>query len=1789
MKVMYTQACTVAFRSVVTLCLIMLTSVVAWGAVGDVVATGTCGENVKWTFTENGQKVQSSSLVFDAVTLTITGTGPITEKSYLYGDVSGVRSIQITDVIIGEGITAICNGAFGSCRNLKHVVIPSSITSIGDNAFNGCRSLSSVSVPDGVSKIGPRTFSECDSLRSVTLGRGVKSIGSAAFYNCSRLVSLRLKRYEPNDPDPITTISGRPGQTSFSFEGCISLSTIILPDAGRKRYLVYEEEGEEYRTYWDAFKISDDYDEVWLREIIRSEHDTLFHAGETNMWTTWCDNIAHAAPKGVTVYVPSSARDGKLHLYQLTATVTIPEEDRTGPDDDGIRALIPSYTPVLIKRESNMMDGDIVATYVQSAPLHTEEGWRWRYESSGYSSPYGVYHNAPLEETPRRDISNLLGAAPWGYDYLNYEKQPRKYIAGRDDSVWGYIGSLQHTYGRFYGNVCRAGEKITSMQLFANRLELVDDVFQPVADEDKGLEPHHCALTGTPGSNLQLCPDRTPVILTFSDGSYCTFYNSNADLILPPDMKARIVSLSPNDGSVIYKTIASGDTEINTVPAGTPVLLQGRYGASRYPSALELSAHTDTRDFSALNLLHASPVATTTTGSGKHYKLTLDDTMTAKWEWGNDTGSAFEAGANQVWLNIPEEQAHNTSSYAIRDFFDYIPNPVPENLEVSKITFESAKISWTPQFSEETLIGFTYQYKKGSDENWSELITVNTTSVTLTELEDSTWYEFRVKAVYEGMESQTVSCGFSTPYPLPYSCDFESDMDGWSFVDHDTHAKIIDTDHHSGEHCYDLFGILQHMIAPRFLGKTGVRVSFYYKTPYTNYPNTFQIGYSTTTADTTAFTWGGVVTSNSNKTWLKYEETLPPGTVYVALRKEGGYNFYIDDFQFTETEPNPAPYQVYAKNTTPESATLCWGGQADDYFLQYRKEGDTEWRTGETTENTFELAGLTPATTYEFQVRAVYRGDQHVVTDWSVLAKFATPRFVRSFRTAGNWNVASNWESGIIPTANDDVKIYADAVIPAGTVASANDIQLEGGSVTIKDGGQLRHNSVWLWVTMEKEFTGYGNDTGSNHYYLISSPIRDTTRPDYTQKAVDVEGLLSGDYDLYDFSYNEWVNHKVSSQIFDGHHGKLYATKDSKTIRFSGYVGRSVSNSFRLDNITNVDERWILVGNPYVGNAYVTYQNKDESRPAAEFYKMNAEGNGYVKYENSMELIPGEGAFVKAYSNGSIYIRTDGDATEPTGTADKPKLVNHGINYNYNPETPAFNIEYGDATLRETKENMSTIVDMPYSSTIKTERTFYKDGDWNTLCLPFSVSKSNMTSSPLSQAVVMELDTNTSTYNDEDSVLTLNFKDAYSIATGKPYLVKWQTEPCLVIESAADWDAFAEEVNSGRDNFEKKTVRLASNISGITTTVGTEEHPFCGTFDGDGHTMTLALESDNMFCAPFANVQHADIKRLHTKGTVTLTNTSAYHASGLVGAVRQGGWTNIDHCHVSVQIRYPEGTTTVHSGGIVGHGFSSTFYMRNCLFDGSIGYVRGTGNMTNVSGLVGWDDNSNPTITNCLNAGTFVNPDVISMIARISGRGTINNCYSTIKAQSEGSQNCNRGEYTRAQGDELATLLGKGWQWSWDNDVHVVPDITKVVEDSILYWGYHSMSPQMSPVSIPLDQGNTFIFQGTFDPVNIYSKEMDNFYLGANNALKTPKSENYTLNAFRAYFRIGSSANVKSFVLNFDGETENTTSISPHQLLPVTDEVVRGDAWTDLNGRRLAGKPTRKGLYIHQGKKLVIQ
>lgn len=107
-------------------------------------------------------------------------------------------------------------------------------------------------------------------------------------------------------------------------------------------------------------------------------------------------------------------------------------------------------------------------------------------------------------------------------------------------------------------------------------------------------------------------------------------------------------------------------------------------------------------------------------------------------------------------------------------------------------------------------------------------------------------------------------------------------------------------------------------------------------------------------------------------------------------------------------------------------------------------------------------------------------------------------------------------------------------------------------------------------------------------------------------------------------------------------------------------------------------------------------------------------------------------------------------------------------------------------------------------------------------------------------------------------------------------------------------------------------------------------------------------------------------------------------------------------------------------------------------------------------------------------------------------------------------------------------------------------------------------------------------FCGTYDPTGIYSADHDKYYLGMDNKLLYPTDESFRVNAFRAYFEIADGASIKAFNLNLGDGTETGIDLSPAQG-------EGAPAVYNLNGRRLSGKPTQRGIYIVNGRKVVVK
>ena len=95
-------------------------------------------------------------------------------------------------------------------------------------------------------------------------------------------------------------------------------------------------------------------------------------------------------------------------------------------------------------------------------------------------------------------------------------------------------------------------------------------------------------------------------------------------------------------------------------------------------------------------------------------------------------------------------------------------------------------------------------------------------------------------------------------------------------------------------------------------------------------------------------------------------------------------------------------------------------------------------------------------------------------------------------------------------------------------------------------------------------------------------------------------------------------------------------------------------------------------------------------------------------------------------------------------------------------------------------------------------------------------------------------------------------------------------------------------------------------------------------------------------------------------------------------------------------------------------------------------------------------------------------------------------------------------------------------------------------------------------------------------------------FLGASNNLYNPNAENSSMKGFCAYFQLKGSALMApacAFNIDFgDGETTGIISVSGSGLT-----VNGSDGCYDLQGRRIEGQPTQKGVYIVNGKKVFKQ
>lgn len=185
------------------------------------------------------------------------------------------------------------------------------------------------------------------------------------------------------------------------------------------------------------------------------------------------------------------------------------------------------------------------------------------------------------------------------------------------------------------------------------------------------------------------------------------------------------------------------------------------------------------------------------------------------------------------------------------------------------------------------------------------------------------------------------------------------------------------------------------------------------------------------------------------------------------------------------------------------------------------------------------------------------------------------------------------------------------------------------------------------------------------------------------------------------------------------------------------------------------------------------------------------------------------------------------------------------------------------------------------------------------------------------------------------------------------------------IRTEDDWMKFRSEVEKAKGQY-WIDARLEADI---TTGGGiglNSDTPYRGTFDGNGHTMTVNINRDDgKPCALFCYAGDATIRDLHLKGKIKGGN----HSAGLIGyCINGSAEIRLDRVWVSTYVS----TTDSYVGGIIGHSNKANVYVNDCRFDGSL-ETNGKESASYAGSIVGWCNGGGWTFHRICDQSNFKN------------------------------------------------------------------------------------------------------------------------------------------------------------------------------------------------------------------------
>lgn len=212
--------------------------------------------------------------------------------------------------------------------------------------------------------------------------------------------------------------------------------------------------------------------------------------------------------------------------------------------------------------------------------------------------------------------------------------------------------------------------------------------------------------------------------------------------------------------------------------------------------------------------------------------------------------------------------------------------------------------------------------------------------------------------------------------------------------------------------------------------------------------------------------------------------------------------------------------------------------------------------------------------------------------------------------------------------------------------------------------------------------------------------------------------------------------------------------------------------------------------------------------------------------------------------------------------------------------------------------------------------------------------------------------------------------------------------------------------------------QLTADIT-VTAPYANEFTDFSGTFDGNGHTVTLNIAASTPNVGLFSKLADgAVVKNVKVDGTVSGTE-------GVAGIAAQANGATISGCINCAEIS----ATQRHVGGIVGKMGGGT--VENCYNTGAISSSRTR--PINMGGIAGYVDGG-ASVENCYNTGSITGSGDNTAAVVGWNAATVENCYYLESTYKVGS--CGNADYTdptvsktdaEMRSGDIVTLLGSAF------------------------------------------------------------------------------------------------------------------------------------------------------------------